>query len=81
MSKKKKSERKGMTRKQEYEYMVHHAESLDLFEIVDQGLEHEYGFIKFLNEGLSPKQKRSFRKELQKKPTIHTTVFLSSWKR
>ena len=57
MSKKKKSERKGMTRKQGYEYMVHHAESLDLFEIVDQGLEHEYGFIKFLNEGLSPKQK------------------------
>ncbi|SVD30518.1 uncharacterized protein METZ01_LOCUS383372, partial [marine metagenome] len=33
MSKKKKSERKGMTRKQAYEYMVHHAETLDLFEI------------------------------------------------
>ncbi len=57
MKKKKKSERKGMTRKQAYEYMVHHEESLDLFEIVDQGLEHEYGFIKFLNEGLSPEQK------------------------
>ena len=57
MSKKKKSERKGMTHKQAYEYMVHHAETLDLFEIVDQGLENEYGFIKFLNEGLSPEQK------------------------
>ena len=57
MSKKKTSERKGMTHKQAYEYMVHHAETLDLFEIVDQGLENEYGFIKFLNEGLSPEQK------------------------
>ena len=57
MSKKKTSERKGMTHKQAYEYMVHHAETLNLFEIVDQGLENEYGFIKFLNEGLSPEQK------------------------
>ena len=57
MRKKKKPERKGMTRKQAYEHMVHHAKTLDLFEIDDQGQEDEYGFIKFLNEGLSREQK------------------------
>jgi len=42
MRKKKKPERKGMTRKQAYEHMVHHAKTLDLFEIDDQGQEDEY---------------------------------------